>query len=104
MTKKKFIEKVLTMTEPVLTDGSDPCWGLLNCYFHIRCTENLRNKLQLPGVRLSQGDLDQNGHDAIDAYYKRERCLALKYERWMHEVCGNYCTSRLGGKPLAPYV
>ena len=91
MTKRKFTEKVLTMERPILEEGS--CDGdLLSCYLFIYDENDYLNKMETEAVRLTRREY-LNG--PLDGYYKREKKLKLKYEKWLFDICGNHYTSKL---------
>lgn len=92
MTKLEFTKKVLEMKHPILEEGTYYEGDLLSCYLLIHDADNWKNKFETETVRLSGREYRQG---KLDAYYKREKQLKTKYERWLHDVCGDYCTSKL---------
>lgn len=57
--------------------------------FVIRDKENIRNKFCTQAVIMSQFEY-LAGH--ADKYFKREKRLQQKIEKWLYDACGNYCT------------
>jgi hypothetical protein len=88
-TKKEFTKKVLAMQHPIMKSTSDLSRELLDMSLVVYDRENTRNRFQTPGVKLLQKEYSSRD---IDHYHERERKLRIKYENWLYQVCGNYCT------------
>ncbi len=94
MTKHKFTKKVLTMEHPLMEEGSSPgsARDLLDCYIIVSDRENFVNKFCTESVQLLRREY-QAGKS--ERYLDREKKLKLKYEKWLFDICGNHCTSKL---------
>ncbi len=93
--KKEFRNYVLKMMHPVLESTDCGNWYdnlSTTCIIHDKNNVGMRFILPTVTLKRGTGDITQ---DDIDSYYTRERKSFIKYERWLHEFCGNYCTSKL---------
>ena len=89
-TKKRFIKLIIDMEYPVLYYGSSDDYLQLNMFFLIRDDNDRNKRFNLPGCLISSGNVTEQN---LQKYYNREKKLLIKYEKWMYEVCGNYCYS-----------
>ncbi len=86
--KEEFIKFVNQMEEPILYIGNDDLPGeVLNKFFLIKDNKDRNKVANLPGCRLKTGYLAQ---DDLDKYYRKEKTLTDKYERWFYEVRGEH--------------
>ena len=84
-TKKRFVELVNKMEQPILYYGMADRLNV-NRWFLVKDDANYRNSFNLPGCYASE-----NG--SLSQYNKREVKLTIKYENWMYFVCGKHCRS-----------
>jgi hypothetical protein len=88
MTKKQFITRISSMEHPVMEFFI--CDSLLmNLCCYVRDKENKRNKFQAAYVRMTKKEYKRGD---IEAYNKREIKMRRTKEKWLHDVCGGYCT------------
>jgi len=91
ISKKEFINKILTMEYPILEEHASDT-TLISCYLTVKCSINFSNYLILSAVRLTNAEYLAN---SLGNYYKREIKMKQKYEKWLYDVCGNYCVTRI---------
>lgn len=88
-TKKQFKEYIIEMETPVMTEHDfGNWWSYTSLTIMVTDKNNYQLKFYLPTIRYKE-------NSSLDEYEKREKKLKIKYEKWMHEYCGNYCESKL---------
>ena len=102
MNKYQFNLLTNDLENPTLTQSSVKS-DLLNCHFIIsgKHINGLTAIILLPGAKQLKREQREN---STKWYYRRVRKYQLKYERWLHDLFGNYCRSELsirGGDPCS---
>ncbi len=93
MTKKDFTKRLLDMGHPVMSEcdfGS--LSDLVSSTIMVNDKENIRRKFEVYTTRLTRSEYLRS---EVHKFERRARSALIKYERWMYDVCGNYCTSEL---------
>lgn len=89
MTKKEFIKKVIEMERPEMSFKSDSGWDLLSTVCIVRDAKNKTNSFVAFACRLSSREYHAKN---LNDFYKRDKANRLKFENWLYDACGNYCT------------
>ena len=89
MTKKDFIKKIIDIEHPIMIFGSDHKMELLNSWCIVRDEKDRSKSFNAYFCRLSHREYF-NGK--VNTYIKREDAMRKKFEKWLYDVCGNYCT------------
>ncbi len=93
MTKKDFTKRLLNMGHPVMSECDFGCLSdLVSSTIVVNDKENTREKFEVHTTKLPRSEYLRG---EINEFERRARSALIKYERWMHDVCGNYCTSEL---------
>jgi hypothetical protein len=97
MKKSEFREVVLQMGHPVLKEINLKT-ALLSSCLCLEDQEKLyvspsgKNYVEFETLKLTEREYLAGN---LASYYHRERKMKQKYERWLYEYCGNYCTSAI---------
>lgn len=94
MTKKDFIKQMSEIDHPIIKSSGyvSPGGSLVSSTLFIVDATNRKVKFEIHTLKITKKEsLCGDRHK----FYKRVKMAKIKYERWMHNIFGNYCTSEL---------